>query len=397
MPGWTSFDAFLAEAQAAPSDAERQALVDALLHERPSWPWVDGEHATFVLSREGTHSAALNLDTLPGDPPFAPMSQLPGTHLWHVTTAFRPDDLLDYMIAIDDPMTPLAQERDLAARVATHWGTDALNPLKMQTAQMDVSVLRMPEARPFPDWAALNRVPRGKVYEHSISSDELGFSGRKLWVYTPPGYDPSSVYPLLVFNDGQWAAGPLQLPYIADALIRHQRLAPIVIAMVQSGEEGQRMQEYFDSERFTVFMLTELLPYIQTRYYVDSGRVAVGGVDGGATAALAAAVRSPSLFSRVLAISAPLGGKGVHAEALADLRRRYENAPTLPHRVFLSVGRYEARSRFVRPAAALRDLLHSRHDVELKAIETGSGHSLVGFRSVLPEALAWLFPGAAFG
>ena len=52
-----------------------------------------------------------------------------------------------------------------------HWQPDPLNPLRMETAQMNVSVLRMSDARPFPDWSAMRAVPRGRVYEHSVDSD----------------------------------------------------------------------------------------------------------------------------------------------------------------------------------------------------------------------------------
>ena len=68
----------------------------------------------------------------------------------------------------------------------------------------------------------------------------------------------------------------------------------------------------------------------------------------------------------------------------------------LPKRVFQSVGRYEAKARFHKPAHALKLTLEGFQSVEYKFVETGSGHGLVGFRSVLPEALAWTFPGDAF-
>jgi enterochelin esterase-like enzyme len=395
MADWNSFEAFLSEAQAAPNDQARVALVDELMAARPSWPWVEADKATFVLRRAGTTSAALNLDTLPGDPPFAPMTQLRGTHLWHVTVPFQPDDLLDYMIVIDDPMTPLAGDRDLAGRVARHWGIDALNPLKMTTAQMDVSVLRMPEARPFPDWGSFARVPRGRVFEYGLTSSELGFSGRRLWVYIPPDYNSTSTYPLLVLTDGQWASGPLQVPQIADALIKHGRMQPSVIAMIQSAEGAARTAEYFDAEKFTVFLLTELVPYVQARFYINSARIGIGGVAEGAHAAIAAALRSPSLFNHLMAISPPLAGRGPLAEPMQDIMRRLQTSVIMPQRIFQSVGRYETRARFLRPAREVRGWLANRRDVQYRFAETGSGHSLVGFRSVLPEALAWMFPGTA--
>src|SRR5450432_162668 len=120
MPRWSSFSAFLDDIAQLKSGDERQPLVDELLVERPNWPWVEASQATFVYTQPGTTSVALNLDTIQSDPPFAPMQQIEGTPLWYVTHPFQPDDLLDYMLAVDDPMTPLAQEQDIVARVSGH-------------------------------------------------------------------------------------------------------------------------------------------------------------------------------------------------------------------------------------------------------------------------------------
>ena len=396
MPHWNSFDAFLDEAQQVGDDEQRQALVDELLNEHRDWPWVEGNRATFIFSRMYVKTAALNLDTIQTDPPFAPMTQLAGTTLWYVTQEFEGDALLDYMLAVDDPMTPLATEPDVIGRVTRFWRVDPLNPLRMDTAQMNVSVLRMDQARPFPDWSAMRAVPRGRVYEHTVESAQLGFSGRRLWVYTPPGYDNSGkAYPLLIMNDGQWAIGPLQLPYIADALIKHGRMQPAVIAMVQSGGQDERIREYVSNDHYYAFLLTELLPSIQTQYRVDSKMLGIGGVAMGAVAAAHAALSNPAVFANLLMISPPLG-KGPMQEQLMKYVGRFGEASLLPTRIFQSVGRYEARARFLRPAHELRDVLQDK-DANYKFVEVGSGHGLVAFRSVLPEALAWVLPGEAFG
>ena len=236
MPSWDSFDAFLKEALQSPED-QRQGLVDDLLRERMDWPWVQEDQATFIYISMGAQHVALNLDTIKGDPPFAPMTRLEGTTLWHVTNQFAEDDLLDYLLAIDDPMTPLATETDILGRISRHWRVDPMNPTKMNTTQMSVSILQMGNARPFPDWTKMNRVPRGKVFEHTINSNQLRFTERKLWVYTPPGYDDGDTYPLLILQDGQWGVGPLQIPSIADTLIKHGQMQPTMIAMVQSGDQ----------------------------------------------------------------------------------------------------------------------------------------------------------------
>ena len=393
MPRWSSFSAFLDDI--AHSD-DQQALVDQLLQERTDWPWVEASQATFVYSHAGTESVALNLDTIPKDPPFAPMTRIEGTDFWYVSHAFEPDDLLDYMLAVDDPMTPLAQESNILARVTNHWQPDPLNPTRMDTAQMNVSVLRMGEARPFPDWSAFRAVPRGRTYEHAFDSDSMNTRGRKLWVYTPPNYDGSGMaYPLLIVLDGQWATGPLQLPYIADTLIKHRRMQPAVIAMMQSGSQDERNREYISNDKHYNFLLSELMPFVQTHYRIDSNRVGIGGVAVGAIAAAHAALKNPAVFSRLMLISPPLG-RGEYQDQLREYNKRFAGAETLPKRVFQSVGRYEAKARFHKPAHALKMILEGYTSVDYQFVETGSGHGLVGFRSVLPEALSWTFPGDAF-
>lgn len=392
MPDWDTFEAFLAEVERTETD-QRQELVDALLNERTQWPWITGSRATFIHSKAGTTSAALNLDTIKEDPPFAPMTHVEGTTLWYVTRRFEPDDLLDYLLAIDDPMTPLAREKNLVERVSKHWQVDPLNELQLKTAQINVSVLRMPQARPFPDWSAMPNVPRGSVTDHFIDSRQLGFSERKLWVYTPPNYDTTREYPLLILMDAIWHIGPLQTPYIADALIKHRRMEPTIIAMIQSGPQEDRARELISNDHHMLFLLTELLPFVRSLYRVNPLDVGVGGVDVGAIAAAHAALSSPA-FSRLLMISPPLQGQGkTPGEAsLKDYQQRFETSPRLPSRIFQSVGRYEIPARFINPARQLAAVLNKRRDVAYRFSEIGSGHGLVGFKSILPEALAWVFP-----
>ena len=395
MPRWSNFEDFLSDAQHAPSDAERQSLVNSLLAERTSFPWVEsGTTATFIYTGDSLNNVSLNLDTIPHDPPFAPMTHLEGTNLWYVTRDFVADDLLDYLLAVNDPLTPLAQETDILSRVTQHWQPDPRNPLHLDAAQQTVSVLQMPNARPFPDWYGMRRVTRGAIHELTIDSDELGFTDRRLSIYTPPGYESSDLaYPLLILQDGQWATGALQVPAMADALTKHQRMQPTIIAMIQSGAQDERNREYTSPTGYPLFLLTELLPVLQSSYRIDSSKIGVGGVALGAVAAAGAALQNPSVFSRLIMISPPLG-KGAYQEHLRELMTRFERSDQIPARIFHSVGRYEAKARFVRPAQNLDEILTNRRDTEHRFIQLGTGHGLVGFRNVLPEALAWTFPGA---
>ncbi|MEL6269208.1 MAG: alpha/beta hydrolase-fold protein [Chloroflexota bacterium] len=396
MPGWDSFSEFISEAQKTPVN-ERQALVDVLLNERTTFPWVEPKRATFIYNGANVKAVALNLDTIKADPPFMPMEKLEGTDLFYVTYPFESDDLLDYLLAVDDPMTPLSSEKpeDLAKRVQTYWKMDPLNPAGMKTATLDVSVLRMPEARPFPDWSRMQGVNRGSTVEHKIDSQVLGVTGRKVWVHTPPNYrDSGLIYPLLILQDGQWAIGPLQVTHIIDTLIKHGRMAPVVTAMVQSGSQQERLRDYVRRDTYYDFVMDELLPFLQSQYRLDSTNLGIGGASAGAIAAADAALRNPAVFNTLIMLSPPLG-KGPAQEKLSMYQERFSEARLLPRRIFHSVGRYEGIVRFLRPNVELAEVLMARTDIEYQFVETGSGHGLVTFRSMLPEALAWAFPGWA--
>ena len=400
MPRWDSFSQFLQEINQLSNDVSRQQLVNELLRERPRWPWVEGDTATFIIEREDAESVALNLDIIDRDPPFAPMHKLEGTGLWYVQHRFERDDLLDYMIVVDDPMTPLRDDPNLPLRIA-NWKPDELNPNVVSNGQLRVSVVNMPDARPFPNWAAMANVPHGEIREHDFTSIQMGFSNRRLWIYTPPGYEdePNREYPLLVLLDGQWMVGPVQVPFIADALIKHGRLEPVVIAMSESGGAGQRQRDYVSNDKQYSSILTELVPLLQSEYRIDSTNLGIGGAGVGAIAAAHAALKNAAVFSHLIMLSPPLG-KGQMQKQLLEYADRFENARLLPERIFQSVGRYELQTRFYKPGVALAGILERRQanrgDIDHKFSIIGSGHGLAAFRSVMPEALSHIFPGHAF-
>jgi enterochelin esterase-like enzyme len=392
MTTWPSFDAFLKDVLNTPIES-RQPLVNQLLGQRASFPWVEGDKATFIYARPGAQRVAINLDTIRRDPPFVPMENLAGTTLWYATIQFQPDDLLDYMVVVDDPMTPVNGDPKIVERVGKYWHTDPYNPTRIVTPQMSVSVLRMSEARPFPDWAKLPRVPRGRVDEYPIKSTQLNFSGRRCWVYVPADYDRTfDPLGVMVLLDGEWMNGPLQAPKIADALIKHKRIAPTILVMMESGSQSLRDKMFLVNDRHYQFLTQELLPFVQTEYRVDPARIGIGGVGMGAVAAAHAALKNPALFSSLAMLSAPLG-EGKSAAELRQIVRRFDDVEHLPARIFQSVGRYESSSRFKTPARELRSILNRRRtETRYQYVEAGSGHSLVAFRSLLPEALSWTMP-----
>ena len=388
MSEWASFEEFLQEAQQTAIE-DRQALVDALLQTRQAFPWIQGNQATFIVTHKDAKQAALNIDTIKRDPPLLPMDRLEGTDLFHTTTTFKSDDLLDYLLAIDDPMTPLATETQLLQRVHQHWKTDQLNPLFVETANLDVSVIRMPKSRPFLDWSALKHVPHGTTETLSVPSVQLSHKYYRVWVHLPPNYASSSQYPLLILQDGQWMLDALQVTAIADTLVKHHRMQPTIIAMVESGDQQTRIVDYQFGSRYYTFVMTELLPVLQERYPIDTGHLVCGGVSIGAIAAAVTVTENPGLFSGLLMLSPPLGES---QDTLQHFLNIFETSTSIPEHIFQSVGRYEIPSRFYRPAQILAQTLQQRADTRYKFLVGGSGHGMSAFRSVMPEALAWTLP-----
>jgi enterochelin esterase-like enzyme len=393
---WNSFIQFLAESHQLQPE-ERQAIVDELLATHEDWPWVERDRATFVYDSRTAESVAINLDIINNDPPFENLVQLEGTTLWYLQRYFDKDALLDYMFAVNDPGTPLAQEADLVGRINKFWEIDPRNKQMIDTTQIDVSVLRMSKARPFPNWRSMRNVTRGKIYQHEFSSVQMEFTNRNLWVYTPPDYDANDgkMYPLLIMMDGQWAVDAFEVPYIADALIKHNRMEPIVIAMLESGSQADRIKDYVSNDNHYTAILTELLPMLQTEYMIDSTNLGVAGVGEGAVAAAHAALKNSAVFAHLIMLSPPLG-RGPAAQKLQEYADRFRDAKILPRKIFQTVGRYEQKMRFYHPAMALRGILERRllgdPNLDYKFVELGSGHSLAAFKSILPEALAYIFP-----
>ena len=397
-PRWNSFIQFLSETYQVGAE-ERQDIAEELVSSRRDWPWVERDRATFVYHSYSAHSVALSIDIVDRDPPFEYLVRLEDTSLWYYQRYFDQDALLDYVFAVNDPGTPLAQEVDLVNRISKFWEVDRFNAMTIHASQINTSVLQMPKARPFPNWREMRAVPRGRVDRHSFSSTQMSFTGRNLWVYTPPDYDPDDdrPYPLLVFMDGQWARDVLEMPYIADALLKHRRMEPVIIAMLASGSQPDRVSEYISSDRHYAMILTELLPFLQTEYKIESVDLGLGGVGEGAVAAAHAALKNPAIFTHLMMVSPPLG-RGPAAQKLQEYARRFRDSPLLPRRIFQSVGRYEQNLRFYQPALALRGILEHRErydaNLDYKFVELGSGHSLAAFKSVMPEALSHTFPVA---
>ena len=245
-------------------------------------------------------------------------------------------------------------------------------------------VWRGPKAPPRPEVAdAL----QGKMFDVLLASKYLA-APRRLWIYTPPGFDPRKRYPVVYMSDGAYR---LDQARSIEPLILKGELPPLLLVGIWQGSDPKfdlRGAEYLlgspDGMGFFLkhesFLLKEVLPYVESRFGGSTDRKdrIVTGFSDGAAWAISMGLRHPDLFASVIAQSfvwTP-AAKGVEG-ALST--RFYLSAGTLEPHFYRETLAFAGRAR----AAG--------HEVVLE--KTVSGHSGPIWNVLLLHGLKWAFAG----
>jgi enterochelin esterase-like enzyme len=267
------------------------------------------------------------------------------------------------------------------------------------------SVLETPNVTPQPLNEPRDGVTAGTVEMHRLRSGTLG-NERRVWVYTPAGYDPDrpEPYDVLVLFDGTGFVKMSPFTTILDNLVASGDVPPLVAVMPCSISQTARFKELLLHDPFNGFLANELIPWAHDAYHLagDPDRVVAGGASAGGLAAAYAAFEHPELFGNVLSLSGAFvfspgmlgpGWNGEH-EWLA---RRIAASETKPIRFHLSAGTLETNS--------LRDLgggpnlvlanRHLRTVLEAKGYpvwlhEFPGGHDMISWQGVIPKGLTTL-------
>jgi len=250
--------------------------------------------------------------------------------------------------------------------------------------------------------AASAPIPGGGVEEGGVPSRLYGRI-RRVWVYTPPGYDSSPqrhpAYDLLVAFDGGEYVEDIRLPAILDRLIEERRIPPCVAVLVDDAAGAERLDDLANRAKFVDFLGNELVPWVRKGWNVtkDPRRTIVTGSSAGGLAAAFVAFRRPDLFGNVVSQS---GAFWRGAEASNDppyewLKDQYAKASKKDIRFVLEVGASESRGALGGSAPSilesnrrLRDVLKKRsYDVTYAEVPNGT-HSPESWKERLPGALA---------
>jgi S-formylglutathione hydrolase FrmB len=142
---------------------------------------------------------------------------------------------------------------------------------------------------------------------------------RSLYVYLPPGFDPSKRYPLVLWLHGlpETARWPLfdALPYF-DKAIKKGHLPPVVVAVPDGHIPGSFRDSHFLNSRagrYEDYLLQDVLPFVEARFPVRPEREAhaIMGFSMSGWAAYSVALKNTARFGAVIGILPPLNMRWV--------------------------------------------------------------------------------------
>ncbi len=229
------------------------------------------------------------------------------------------------------------------------------------------------------------------------------------WVYTPPGFDPSSParYPVVYLVHGEpgtsadWFAGG-QAATTLDTLIDAQLIRPMIVVAPDVNGISEGDTECLDSTRggpqVETYLTRVVVPWVDSHLptRADWGHRAIGGMSSGGYCAMDQGLRHPELFGTLIGIE-PYADPGAGGRAMLATPAQlaaHDVASFLPTMTFVhpvavfidvpgrAVGRGEARA-----GTQLVELLRRRgQTVEFRA-EPGQTHTWTMARVALPYAL----------
>ncbi|MDE3106202.1 MAG: esterase family protein [Acidobacteriota bacterium] len=302
-----------------------------------------------------------------------------------------------------------------------------------------------PTHNPAPEMSPADSVPRGRIYEFTMTSAESkiypgiardpGTFGtpepanpltllvptshpapwtRRVTVYVPQQYVPGTAAPFLVAADGP---DKLLSPALDSLIAAHRVPALVAISIANGGGDAQGSERGLEydtlSPRYAEFVETEVLPRVEAEAHVKlthdpDGRATMGGSSGGSCALIMAWYR-PDLYHRVLTYSGtyvnqqwpfdpatPHGAWEFHEHLIPQ-------SPRKPLRIWLEVG-----DRDLLNPNIMRDNLHDwvlanenmarvlarKHYAYQFVFARNAGHvDRAAKQQTLPEALEYVWQG----
>lgn len=340
------------------------------IHDQETNPVIEGEVATFLW--HGPAAPALMGDFNGWNPQSGPAFSETRPGLWSAGLELAPDAYMEYTFLVNGERVP-----------------DPLNPQRIPNGLGKFNnYFYMPAAARSPLRRRTPAIPHGTITRHTLQHPLFPRGKRTAHLYHPPAAGPC---PLMVVFDGGDYLRRASLPIIVNNLQAAGRMRPVALAMIDNGGPT-RTVEYACSEATLGYLADSLIPLAEkelnlTDPHSPGGTFGVMGASMGGLMSLYTALRSPTVFGKVLSQSGAFGF-GEQKFVVWDLIRY--GAP-LPEQIWMNAGRYEWLLQCNRDMA---ELLH-RHGAHFTYSEYSAGHNYTAWGNTLAAGLEALFPPQA--
>jgi len=251
-----------------------------------------------------------------------------------------------------------------------------------------------------------------KVITFNVDMPQLGVSGRRIWVYLPPGYYAAGGrYPVLYMHDGQNLFDP-ETSYCGewgvdkslDLLFRKKKTGGAIVVGIDNGG-GERWNEYSPwpdpggsgncgGDKYARFIVEDLKPLIDKKFRTLPGRETTGiaGSSLGATISFYILLKYPGVFSRAGLLSPSFWfAREEAANLLKQVRVRR------PVRVYMDVGTSEGERQddYLSDARVMSALFSKKKKITQRfLVDEGGVHNEKAWARRFPAAFLWLFENA---
>jgi len=241
----------------------------------------------------------------------------------------------------------------------------------------------------------------GRVEEIAFKSKIYSYP-RKVWIYTPPGYESNQgKNDLLVVFDGWEYLNEIPLPAILDSLITAKKIPPVVALLIDDSTGAVRLNDLANRGEFARFVGDELMPWVRQKWNVtlDPHQTIICGSSAGGLASAYIALQRPDLFGKVLSQSGAFwrGAEASNEPPYEWLTEQYGRKDNKGIRFFLDVGSTETRGALQGAAPSILDANRHLKDVLIRKGYTvsyfevpGGAHAPEFWRLRLPAGLVEL-------
>lgn len=235
-----------------------------------------------------------------------------------------------------------------------------------------------------------------------VHSKEYG-RDRRVWVYTPPGYDArrKQPYPLFIGFDGNEAVDPrmMNMPGMLDSLLEVKSAPAFVGVFIDDSLGAARSSELGNSAKFGKFMAAEIIPYVRKNWNVtrDPHRTIVTGSSAGGIGSANLAFFYSEIFGNVISQSGAFwrANEGSNGGPFEWLTSQVAASAKKDIRFVMDVGSQETGKVmggtgpvFIEANRRLRDVLQQKgYSVTYTEIPGGT-HSVDSWRVALPGEVA---------